>query len=92
MQRPTVSQASPRAVSPLRPISFLKLAAKTGSANAVGCMTFRFDREAVVVEADAGDRTPPLVHLKALCGPDDDGAPCITVMMPEEGASCHDAD
>ena len=27
---------------------------------------------------------PPRVRLKALCGPDDDGAPCITVMMPEE--------
>jgi hypothetical protein len=28
--------------------------------------------------------TPPLVQLKALCGPDDDGAPCVTVMTPEE--------
>src|SRR5262249_51916780 len=28
--------------------------------------------------------TPPLVQLKALCGPGDDGEPVITVMLPEE--------
>ena len=28
--------------------------------------------------------TPPLVTLKAVCGGDDNGAPCITVMLPEE--------
>ncbi len=28
--------------------------------------------------------TPPLVRLKALCGPDDDGAPCLTVLLPNE--------
>ncbi len=28
--------------------------------------------------------TPPLVRLKALCGPDDDGASCLTVLLPEE--------
>jgi hypothetical protein len=28
--------------------------------------------------------TPPLVRLKAVCGPDDDGSPCITVMLPVE--------
>lgn len=28
--------------------------------------------------------TPKLVRLKAVCGPDDDLAPCITVMLPEE--------
>jgi hypothetical protein len=27
---------------------------------------------------------PPLVTLKAVCGPDDDGTPCITIMMPDE--------
>jgi hypothetical protein len=27
---------------------------------------------------------PPLVTLKAVCGPDDDGTPCITVMDPDE--------
>ena len=27
---------------------------------------------------------PPLVTLKAHCGPDDDGSPCITVMLPDE--------
>jgi len=30
------------------------------------------------------DRTPPLVRLKALCGPSDQGEPVITVMLPEE--------
>ena len=28
--------------------------------------------------------TPPLVRLKALCGPDDDGSPCLTVLLPNE--------
>jgi hypothetical protein len=28
--------------------------------------------------------TPPLVRLKALCGPGDQGEPVITVMMPDE--------
>jgi hypothetical protein len=41
-------------------------------------------RFALHVRNDNRDRTPPLVWLKALCGPGDDGAPCITVMMPEE--------
>jgi hypothetical protein len=27
---------------------------------------------------------PPLVTLKAVCGPDDDGSPCITIMLPDE--------
>ena len=27
---------------------------------------------------------PKLVRLKAVCGPDDDRSPCITVMMPGE--------
>jgi hypothetical protein len=28
--------------------------------------------------------TPPLVQFKAVCGPDDDGVPCIIVMRPAE--------
>jgi hypothetical protein len=28
--------------------------------------------------------TPPLVHLKAVCGPGDQGEPGITVMLPDE--------
>ena len=36
------------------------------------------------VRNDNRDRTPPLVRLKALCGPDDDDSPCITVLLPEE--------
>jgi hypothetical protein len=27
---------------------------------------------------------PPLVRLKAVCGPDDDASPCITIMLPDE--------
>jgi hypothetical protein len=27
---------------------------------------------------------PKLVQLKSVCGPDDDGGPCITIMLPEE--------
>jgi hypothetical protein len=41
-------------------------------------------RFGVHVRNDNCERTPPLVQLKALCGPDDDGAPCITVLQLEE--------
>jgi hypothetical protein len=41
-------------------------------------------RFAVHVRHDNRERTPPLVRLKAVCGPDDDGSPCITVMLPAE--------
>jgi hypothetical protein len=41
-------------------------------------------RYGVHVRNDNRDRTPPLVRLKALCGPNDDGSPCITVLMPDE--------
>jgi hypothetical protein len=36
------------------------------------------------VRNDNRDRMPPLVELKAVCGPDDDGSPCITVMIVAE--------
>lgn len=39
---------------------------------------------AVHVRNDNRDGTPPLVRLKALCGPGDDGEPVVTVMMPDE--------
>jgi hypothetical protein len=41
-------------------------------------------RFGVHVRNDNRDGTPPLVRLKALCGPGDQGEPVITVMMPEE--------
>jgi hypothetical protein len=41
-------------------------------------------RFGVHVRTDNRERTPPLVRLKALCGPVDDGGPVITVMMPDE--------
>lgn len=31
-----------------------------------------------------GSRTQRLVTLKAVCGPSDDGSPCITILRPEE--------
>jgi hypothetical protein len=36
------------------------------------------------VRNDNREGEPPLVTLKAVCGPDDDRAPCITIMLPEE--------
>ncbi len=41
-------------------------------------------RFAVHVRNDNRDRTPPLVRLKALCGPGDEGEPVVTVLMPDE--------
>ncbi len=41
-------------------------------------------RFGVHVRNDNRDGTPPLVRLKALCGPGDQGEPVVTVMMPEE--------
>jgi hypothetical protein len=41
-------------------------------------------RFGVHVRNDNRESTPPLVRLKALCGPDDDGSPCLTVLLPEE--------
>jgi hypothetical protein len=36
------------------------------------------------VRNDNSDRTPPLVTLKAVCGPGDQGEPVITIMLPDE--------
>ena len=36
------------------------------------------------VRNDDRDGPPPLVELKAACGPADDGSPCVTVMLPDE--------
>lgn len=36
------------------------------------------------VRNDNREGDPPLVRLKAVCGPDDDGSPCITIMLPDE--------
>jgi hypothetical protein len=41
-------------------------------------------RFSVHVRNDNRERTPHLVRLKALCGPADDGSPCITFRLPEE--------
>ena len=36
------------------------------------------------VRNDNRERTPPLVTLKSVCGPGDEGEPVITVCMPDE--------
>jgi hypothetical protein len=41
-------------------------------------------RFGVHVRNDNRERTPPLVNLKAVCGPGDQCEPVITVMLPEE--------
>jgi hypothetical protein len=41
-------------------------------------------RFGVHVRNDNRERTPPLVRLKAVCGPGDQGAPVVTVMLPTE--------
>jgi hypothetical protein len=41
-------------------------------------------RFGVHVRNDNRDRMPPLVRLKAACGPGDRGEPVVTVMVPDE--------
>jgi hypothetical protein len=41
-------------------------------------------RFGVHVRDDNREGTPPLVRLKAVCGPGDKGEPVVAVMMPEE--------
>jgi hypothetical protein len=41
-------------------------------------------RFAVHVRNDNREGTPPIVRLKALCGPGDRGEPVVTVMLPTE--------
>jgi hypothetical protein len=41
-------------------------------------------RFGVCVRNDNPERTPPLVRLKAVCGPGDTAEPVVTVMLPEE--------
>jgi hypothetical protein len=39
---------------------------------------------ALHVRSDNCEGTPPLVRLKAMSGPSDDGEPAVTVMVPDE--------
>ena len=41
-------------------------------------------RFGVHVRNDNRDSTPPLVTLRAVCGPGDQGEPVITVLLPDE--------
>lgn len=38
----------------------------------------------LLVRNDNVEQEPPLVALKAVCGPGDDPSPCVTVMLPDE--------
>src|SRR5262249_39362840 len=51
---------------------------------AIGRCNGREVRFGVHVRNDNRERMPPLVRLKALCGPGDQGEPVITVLLPEE--------
>jgi hypothetical protein len=59
-------------------LTMLRLAARGPGA---GASEVRF---AVHVRSDNRERTPPLVRLKAVCGPGDDGEPALTVMTTDE--------
>jgi hypothetical protein len=59
-------------------LTMLRLAAR-GQGD--GAQEVRFG---VHVRNDNRDRSPPLVRLKAVCGPGDEGEPVLTVMMPDE--------
>ena len=59
-------------------LTMLRLAAR---GQREGAREVRFG---VHVRNDNRDRTPPLVRLKALCGPGDPGEPVLTLMLPEE--------
>src|SRR5271166_3887146 len=41
-------------------------------------------RFGVHVRQDNRDRVPPLVRLKALCGPGDEGEPVLAILLPNE--------
>ena len=58
-------------------LTMLSYAAKACDGADMRFQVYRVPRE------DAG-RKPRLATLKAICGPSDDGSPCITVMLPEE--------
>src|SRR5262249_12247237 len=54
------------------------------AALAARCCAGAEARSGVHVRGDDREGTPPLVKLKALCGPGDDGAPVLTVLLPDE--------
>ena len=51
---------------------------------AIGQATGDTVRLQLHVRCDNHGRRPPLITLKAVCGPGDQGEPVITVMVPEE--------
>jgi hypothetical protein len=59
-------------------LTMLRLAVREQSG---GARELRF---AVHVRNDSRNGTPPLVRLKALCGPGDKGEPVLTVMLHDE--------
>jgi hypothetical protein len=59
-------------------LTMLRLAIRR---SASGARRLRFG---VYVRNDNRERMPPLVRLKAVCGPSDDGSPYISAMLPTE--------
>jgi hypothetical protein len=57
-------------------LTMFRLAARRGDGDR---LTF-----GVHVRSDNRGGVPPLVRLKAVCGPGDDAAPVITIMLPDE--------
>lgn len=60
-------------------LSMLAFAARTSRTEPVDSIRYQLH-----VRNDNSDEDPPLVELVAVCGPDDDGSPCVTVMLPGE--------
>lgn len=56
----------------------LRFAIKLGLGDSQSSLRF-----ALYVQQHCGEEPEP-TELKAVCGPDDDGSPCITVMLPNE--------
>jgi hypothetical protein len=59
-------------------LTMLRFAASGGNC---GASALRFG---VHVRNDNSERTPPLVTLKAVCGPGDSGEPVLTILLPHE--------
>lgn len=50
----------------------------------VSALTLRSTASEIAFEVLVQDERRRKVRLKAVCGPDDDGRPCVTIMLPDE--------
>jgi hypothetical protein len=62
----------------------LKLAIRRGLGGEIVRFCLRVVPNVPANYAKPNPPKPKLVQLKAVCGPDDDGSPCLTIMLPEE--------